>query len=89
MMPSQQFSYEHEHNRRKQRVSSRSKEVRERDRFYQSRSADHFDEQQNFHQNSQIENLVKHETISYDDEDDGRADEEPPEDLRRKSNIID
>jgi hypothetical protein len=89
MMNSHQFNYENEHNRRK-RVSSRSKEIRDRDRYYQSRSADHFDEPQNFHQNHQIENLVKHETISnYGDDDEGKVDEEPPEDLRRKSNIDD
>lgn len=75
--------------RRKSRVSSRSKEIRDRDRFYQSRSADQFEEpQNNYHQNHQIENLVKHETVSnYGDDDEGKIDEEPPEDLRRKMNV--
>lgn len=87
MMSSHPFNYE-QHHRRKSRVSSRSKEAR--DRFYQSRSADQFEEPQNYHQSHQIENLVKHETVSnYGDDDEGKIDEEPPEDLRRKTNIVD
>lgn len=81
-MMSHPFSYEN-HHRRKPRVSSRSsqREIRDRDRFYQSRSADQFDEPQNFHQNHQS---VKHEVASnYGDEDD-KVEDEPAEDLRRK-----
>lgn len=79
----------YEQHRRKSRVASRSKEIRDRDRFYQSRSADQFEEPQNFHQNHPIENLVKHETVSnYGDDEEGKVDdEEPPEDLRRKTNV--
>jgi hypothetical protein len=88
-MMSHPFNYE-QHHRRKPRVSSRSKELRDRERFYQSRSADQFDEPQNFHQNHQIENLVKHEVASnYGDDDEQKVGDEPPEDLRRKSNIVD
>lgn len=81
---SHHFNYEH-HNRRKSRISNRPKEHR----FYQSRSADQFDEPQNFHQNHHIENLVKHEIVSnYGDDEEGKVDEEPPEDLRRKTNVV-
>lgn len=85
-MMSHPFNYEN-HHRRKPRVSSRSsqREVRDRERYYQSRSADQFDEPQNFHLNHQI---VKHEVSSnYGDEDENK-DDEPAEDLRRKSSVV-
>lgn len=84
------FNYE-QHHRRKSRVSSRSsqKEIRDREQFYQSRSAEQFNEQQNFHQSHQIENLVKHEVISNYDEEDEKVEDEPAEDLRRKTSHVD
>lgn len=88
-MMSHPFNYE-QHHRRKSRVSSRAsqKELRDRERFYQSRSADQFDEPQNYHQNHQIENLiVKHEVDYGDDED--KVEDEPAEDLRRKTSNVD
>ncbi|CRL08026.1 CLUMA_CG020893, isoform A [Clunio marinus] len=88
-MMSHPFNYDHHQNRRKQRVYSKTshKELRDRERFYQSRSADHFDPQ-NFHQNHQVENLVKHEII---DEEDGKMEDESAEDLRqsKSSNVND
>lgn len=86
-MMSHPFNYEH-HHRRKPRVSSRSsqKELRDRERFYQSRSSDQYDEPHNFHQNHQIENLVVKHEVDYGD-DDEKVDEEPAEDLRKSSNV--
>lgn len=75
------FNYEN-HHRRKPRVSSRSSQREVRDRFYQSRSADQFDDPQNFQSNHQ---MVKHEIASNYGDDDEKAEDEPPEDLRRKT----
>lgn len=79
-MMSHPFNYEN-HHRRKPRVSSRSSPREIRDRFYQSRSADQFDEPQNFHQNHPN---VKHEVASNYGDDDDKVEDEPAEDLRRK-----
>lgn len=79
-MMSHPFNYEN-HHRRKPRVSSRSSQIRDRERFYQSRSADQFDEPQNFHQSHQS---VKHEVASNYGDDDDKVEDEPAEDLRRK-----
>lgn len=79
------FNYE-QHHRRKSRVSSRSSQRDIRDRYYQSRSADQFEETHNFHQNHQI---VKHEVASNYGDDDEKVEDEPAEDLRRKSNNVD
>lgn len=84
---SHSFNYEQQH-RRKPRVSSRTsqRDMRERDRYYQSRSADQFDDPQTFHQSHQI---VKHEVASNYGDEDEKADDEPAEDLRRKSSNVD
>lgn len=81
------FNYEH-HNRRKARVSSRSspRDVREREHYFQSRSADQFDEPQNFHQNHQI---VKHEVASNYGDEDEKIEDESAEDLRKSSTADD
>lgn len=79
------FNYE-QHHRRKPRVSSRSSQRDARERYYQSRSADQFDEPQNFHQNHQI---VKHEVASNYGDEDEKLEDEPAEDLRRKSSNVD
>lgn len=86
-MMSHPFNYE-QHHRRKPRVSSRSsqRDIRERERYYQSRSADQFEDPQNFHQNHQI---VKHEVGSNYGDEDEKVDDEPAEDLRRKSSNVD
>lgn len=75
------FNYTN-HHRRKPRVSSRSsqRDVHDHERYYQSRS----EEPQNFHPNHQI---VKHEVSSNYGDDDEKNDDEPAEDLRRKSSV--
>lgn len=79
-MMSHPFNYEHS-QRRKPRVSSRSRDTRERERYYQSRSGDPYEEAQAFQQNHQLKLEV---ASNYGDEDE-KVEDEPAEDLRRKA----
>lgn len=78
-MMSHPFNYEH--SRRKPRVSSRSRDTRERERYYQSRGGDPYEETQAFQQNHQLKLEV---ASNYGDEDE-KVEDEPAEDLRRKA----
>jgi hypothetical protein len=81
------FNYDH-NSRRKSRISSRSslRDVRDQERYYQSKSADQFDEQPNFNQKHLI---LKHEVSSNYDDDDEKVEDELAEDLRKSGTPVD